>query len=312
MTKLTKRAVCWKTCLPAICGNAEHLIPAMAQIAPMKFVSTLLAALISSAAAAPAIVWSGSEGSVQHYSDVIDAKTVISSVTPEASTTTSVVFVVGRDEHGSEGLTGLTSSGALPNVASKYVDATSVHHYVRGIESVEVLAKDVKASNANVIEASLHEFQNRKVNAAANSAVSSEGVVSSATELYVVNVPADAAPAEIDMAITSAIEDGKVGSVVLTAVRGVSEVKLERDVNARKMYREMQQKTSRRRLEDGNGGNDNSNQGVYFVNFTPNIFSGLLFFLFFTVTTYIGVGCMNNIAGQDVYVTKYPTIGREA
>lgn len=284
----------------------------------MKFVSTLLAALISSAAAAPAIVWSGAEGSVKHSSDVIDAKTVISSVAPEANTSaSSVVFVVGRDEHGSDGLTGLTSSGALPNVATKYADATSVHHYVRGIESVQILAKDAKAStanaNVNVIETSLKEFQAGKNSDTAEGSVSGATAASAAAELYVVHVPANSAPAEIDAAITSAIDDSKVGSVVLTAVRGISEVKLERDVNSRKRYREMQQQTSRRRLEDGgDNGDDNSNDGIYFVNFTPNIFSGLLFFLFFTVTTYVGIGCMGSIAGQEVYVTKYPTIGREA
>jgi hypothetical protein len=269
-------------------------------ITAMKFFTTLIAVLVSSAAATPAIVWSSEEGSIKHSSEVIDAKTVISSAT--AGAYSSVVFVVGRDEHGSEGLTGLTSSGALPNVAGKYADASAVHHYVRGVETFDSLSKDAQASNAKVVKSSLKEFKNR------------DAGDNAAAELFIVSVPADHAPADIDAAISSAIDDSKVGSVVLTAVRGLSEVKLERDVNARKQFREMQQQANRRKLEDANNGDDNgdSQDGVYFVNFTPNIFSGLLFFFFFTITTYVGIGCMGSIAGQDVYVTKYPTIGREA
>ena len=279
--------------------------------ATMKFVSTLLVAIISSAAAAPAIVWSGESGSVKHSSEVIDASKVLSSVVSQSSST-NVVFVVGRDENGSDGLTGLTSTGALPKIANKYADASSVHHYVRGIESFATLVRDAKASTDNVVETSLKDFANRDSSNAEKS-VAADGSIPSA-ELFVVSVPADALPAQVDAAIAAAIEDVKVESVVLTAVRGISEVKLERDVNARKQLHTMQQKTARRRLEDGgnNGdGDDDSNDGIYFVNFTPNIFSGLLFFMFFTVTTYVGIGCMGNIAGQDVYVSKYPTIGRE-
>jgi hypothetical protein len=32
----------------------------------------------------------------------------------------------------------------------------------------------------------------------------------------------------------------------------------------------------------------------------------------FSVVTYIGVSCMGMISGQTVYVTKMPSIGREA
>lgn len=274
----------------------------------MKFVSTLLAALIGSAAAAPAIIWSaGSEAGVKHSSDVIDASTVLSSVTPSSEVSSaSVVFVVERDEQGSEGLTGLTSSGSLPKVANKFSDASNMHHYVRGIESISSLVNDAKASmdSNSVIHTSLADFDR------------SEG---KGSELYVVNVPAASNPADVDAAVASAIDDAKVGSVVLTAVRGISEVKLERDVNKRKLYNEavsaasQKRKAHGRRLEDNNNNNDNGDSSaVYYVNFTPNIFSGLLFFMFFGVTTYVGIGCMGQIQGQDVYVKKYPTIGREA
>jgi len=78
----------------------------------------------------------------------------------------------------------------------------------------------------------------------------------------------------------------------------------------------------RRRLEqeeEGDGDDaanqDNNNgdmSGVYYVSMTPNILAGLLFGLLFIVVTWIGVSCMGAISGQDVYVSKMPTIGREA
>jgi hypothetical protein len=209
----------------------------------------------------------------------------------------NVVFVVGRDANGSEGLTGLTSNGSLPKIASKYADASSVHHYVRGIESIATITKDAKASTENVHVTSLSEFK---------AAVESES-----SNLVVVNVSADASPSEIDAAVTSAIEDSKVGSVVLTAVRGISEVKLERNANAKRDMHQMHGKTNGRRRLEENDDADEDTSGIYFVHFTPNIFAGLLFGFFFMFITYVGLGCMDMISGQDVYVTKYPTIGRE-
>merc|ERR1712032_443609 len=76
--------------------------------------------------------------------------------------------------------------------------------------------------------------------------------------------------------------------------------------------------TAGRRLEDeaNNEKNQNNNgqdqEGVYYVNMTPNIFAGLLFFFMFVFTAHLGLTCMNMIEGQDVYVKKMPVIGREA
>jgi hypothetical protein len=274
----------------------------------MKLFPTFIATLLSSVSAAPAIVWNAEKSTLTHSSDLIDVSTVLSNVasSPESSLY-NVVFVVGRDANGSEGLTGLTSSGSLPKVASKYTEASTVHHYVRGIESFDFLLKEAKASTGNVVQTSLGDYREAMKQDATSEAETSP-------KLVIVSVPADAASSDIDATVVSAIEDEKVGSVILTAVRGLSEVKLERNANAKKNLYQMQYKaTGRRRLEDNpNGNNDNgSDDGIYFVNFTPNIFSGLLFFSFFLVVTYIGLGCMNMIAGQDVYVSKYPSIGRE-
>jgi len=70
---------------------------------------------------------------------------------------------------------------------------------------------------------------------------------------------------------------------------------------------------SNRRLEDaGDDANAADNSGVYYVNMTPNIFAGLLFMFLFTFVAYLGIACMSMIQGQDVYVNKLPSIGREA
>mmetsp|Transcript_4504 Transcript_4504/g.8664 ORF Transcript_4504/g.8664 Transcript_4504/m.8664 type:complete len:284 (+) Transcript_4504:254-1105(+) len=282
----------------------------------MKLLSTFIAGLISSVSAAPAIVWTAEKSSTTHSSDLIDVTTILSNVASSPGTSQyNLVFVVGRDASGSEGLTGLTSSGSLPNVSSKYTEASTVHHYVRGIESFDSIVKDAKASTSNVVESSLVDYRESMKQGSATEPAAAEGA--SSPKMIVVRVPADAASADIDAAVVSAIEDEKVGSVVLTGVRGLSEVKLERNANAKKNFYQMQYKaTGRRRLEDNRNGNNNGNNngsydGIYFVNFTPNIFSGLLFMSFFMVLTYIGLGCMNMIAGQDVYVSKYPSIGRE-
>jgi hypothetical protein len=70
-----------------------------------------------------------------------------------------------------------------------------------------------------------------------------------------------------------------------------------------------------RRLEqqndDANAGNKDMT-GVYYVQMTPNILAGILFGLLFAFIAYTGISCMGMITGQDVFVTKMPTVGREA
>lgn len=261
----------------------------------MKLVSILVSTLFASAAAAPAIVWSSASTESKHISDLVDAKDFLSNVA--SSESSAAVFFVGRDASGSEGLTGLTSSGSLPKVASKYSEASSVHHYVRGIESINSITQYAKDTSSNVIESNLSHF--------------TTDLARENSDLVIVNVPASASAGEIDAAVTAAIENEKIGSVVLTAVRGLSEVKLERDANSKRSMYKLNRNMNRRRLEDGNNDDENSTDGIYFVNFTPNIFAGLLFFFFFTAVIYTGIGCLGMIAGQDVYVSKYPTIGRE-
>ena len=263
--------------------------------------ASLLLALIASAAASPAIVWDSKADNQIHNSEVTGLRSLVE------SESASVVFVVERDENGSEGLTKLTSSGSLPKVASKYAEASSINHYVAGIENVEKAIKELGSATATTLE-------NYKTEAAAMKAtVNTEGV-NKMSDIFVVSISKESTPSDIDSIVAEAIEDKNIGSVVLTSVRGLSEVKFERNLMAKQEYFEAMEKTSRRRLEDaGDDGDDgNYSNTIYFVNYTPNIFSGVLFFFFFSAITYTGIGCMGSIAGQDLYVTKYPTIGREA
>jgi hypothetical protein len=145
--------------------------------------------------------------------------------------------------------------------------------------------------------------------------------------VFVVTVSGKGDVSEVDAAISSAIDNEHVNSVVLAGVRSVHEVKHERYLLSKRKMNVMEQEGSklvnagRRRLEqqaaEGNddAANNNKNEdmsGVYYVNMTPNIFSGLLFMLLFIVIAYTGISCMGSIQGGDTFTDKMPSIGREA
>lgn len=267
--------------------------------------STILAA-----SAAPAIVWNKSSDTTGpiHSSSILDASSLIVA----DSSRKQVVFVLDRDENGNEGLTPLTTSNAIPKVAERYSEASVVHHFVRGIESVDSLAVQTNAQTRTLLEFNVNDAEKN-------------------SDVIIVNL-ASASAADIDAAVSAALHNVSLDTVILTSVRGLSEVKLERDVANRKNYHDqmkqaltnVQEKVtkkndheqSRRRLQNNENENGNnyysSTDGIYFVNFTPNIFSGILFFGFFISITFVGLSCMNMIVGQqDNYVSKYPAIGKE-
>jgi len=155
--------------------------------------------------------------------------------------------------------------------------------------------------------------------------------------VLVVKVDGSTDPSVIDAAVASAMENRQViDNVVVAGMRSTEEVKHERKQfyrrrleamhdAGRKLLSRQQQQSRHRRLEDeqegeqnqnennnNNGNGDDDMSGTYYVHLTPNILSGLLVILLFIVTTCIGVTCMGNISGQDVYVNKMPAIGREA
>ena len=109
-----------------------------------------------------------------------------------------------------------------------------------------------------------------------------------------------------------------ISRVVLAAQRSADEVKLERGrlAQAKSGGSAATAATAapRRRLEDQNGDDDGAydGDGTAYVNMTPNILAGILYTFLFLVVTQIGIGCMSQIQGQDVYVKKMPTVGREA
>ena len=211
-------------------------------------------------------------------------------------------------------------------------------------------ASRASAAGHNVVEVSLAEFASMKRgDVAAAAAASTEemevadngAVVASKTSsrnakkrarkianahVLIVNVEASAKPEEIDAAVVSAIENKSIESVVLSSVRSVAEVKQERELDHQRRLKFQEEagrklmQSKRRRLEDADqqgeaeedAQDDEDLEGVVYVSMTPNILAGLLFFFLFVMITYVGIGCMGMIAGQDVYVKKMPTIGREA
>jgi hypothetical protein len=314
----------------------------------MKTVAALLFAWLSSGVtASPAVVWRKGKPSspVVHSSDDLSVFDLLSSAMEGSDDFAfpAVVFLVARSEDGGDGLTKLGSDGALPTVASKYDHAECIHHHVSGVESAATVVRDAgdAKSGNRPLQVTMSEFSSKLKSMAEpvqEMVISGEGIMSKAAKAtgkraravnssntFIVTIDPSADPAAIDSAIAEAIAHNDVGSVVLSAVRSITEVKRARVQQSRRRAESMHTVSrskllpvGSRRLEDANGNDDNANNndadmsGVYYVSMTPNILAGLLFFLLFSVVTYIGVSCMGMISGQTVYVKKLPSIGREA
>jgi hypothetical protein len=273
--------------------------------------------LLATACAAPALVWkSGVETLETVYNTVPTSVNELFRNEPSA-----VVFVLARDADGNDSLTQIAPQ--LTGVASMR-DPAFVHSHVMGVQtqmkgasrvSLADLAMHLNASSSEEIinvDGSIAQMKRKK--APKNS-------------VWIVPVDARTDPAALDAAVVNAIEQSHKGggSVILTAIRSTKEVKMERELEQRRRLSVQhkagqsleQQNGRRRRLEDqaknDDANNNNSDlQGVYYVALTPNILAGLLFFLLFTAIAYIGISCMGAIQGQDTFVTKMPTVGREA
>jgi hypothetical protein len=316
----------------------------------MKVASFILFSLLGSALAAPVIVWKkDTSSSVVHTSKIVTAASLISSavnVPADEGSLASVVFLLGRADDGTEKLSALASSGALPNVASKYDAAHAIHHHVSGMESphaIASLARKGFAENSQhrVLEISLSEL-NRKLTSLKENAkpiehveVGQDGILSKANsganhraralaqaDVIIVNVGSNTDASEIDRAVVNAIEHDSVKNVILAGIRSVDEVKHARALESRRRMSIHQTESSqliagRRRLEDADAGNDDANanqdmSGTYYVLMTPNIFAGILFTFLFSFVAWTGINCMGMIQGQDVFVNKMPSVGREA
>jgi len=303
----------------------------------MKIIAVILASYIGVISAAPAIVWKSGNSSSgpSHVSEAIDTRSLLSSSIghdERDSALAAVVFLVERNADGSEGLASLASSGQLPAVQEKYGRADEIHHHVQGVESARTVTRDARQAGvgSGVAEVSMEEFQRKLSSIAqteAEGGVEGEKVSKSEqkrrraiseADVLIVKVGADGDAAKIDSAIVAAIESSAVKTVVLSSVRSVQEIKHARKLAIMGKFSKSRSAASNgRRLEDEANeeeNNDNQDQeGGYYVNMTPNIFAGLMFFFLFTFIAYTGLTCMNMIEGQDVFlVKKYPHKGREA
>jgi hypothetical protein len=307
----------------------------------MKF-SLVLCSLVASALAAPAVVWKKhveSDRRFLHSSEDLAAADLMRDAIQGSSF--SVVFLIGKDEKGSESLTELASSGKLPATAEKYGSANGIYHHVSGVESSGVMVSEASAyTNERVLSVSMKEL-NQKLSSfeevevdgsgAQTPVESSKSVGKRARQLaksnvLVVNVNPKDDAAEIDRTIAATIDNERVQSVVLTGIRSLTEVKRERMLASQQRRNIMQKEGDRvvesrrrRRLDqeqgdDADQGNNYSSDmsGVYYVAMTPNILAGILFLGLFTMITWIGISCLGAISGQEVFVTKMPAVGREA
>jgi len=278
----------------------------------------ILSSFIASAVAAPAIVWKEKDSSsnVIHSSEPLIIGDLVNSLNgpTDDETVNAVYFLVGRDSQGNEGLTGLAGSGFLPKIAEKHEEAHTVHHHVWGIDGPNKIWNEArnKTLKTRVTDVPMCEF---------NDKLTEGGVITSLTksDVVIVKVSRDAKPSDIDNAVVHAIEHKSIKAVVLTALRGTTEVKQEINMmmKKRRATEKTTQESPRRRLDenqdgDNNNGGNNDKEGVYYVNMTPNIFAGLLFTFFFIFLSMIGFNCMGNISNSDIYVSKMPSVGREA
>lgn len=265
----------------------------------MKLLTSLLSALlVASVQASPAIVWTNGDKQLsgeRHSSDEIDSQSVISAaIDSSLDSSLVVVFLVGRDESGSDSLSSLASSGALPLVQSKYGSASTIHHNVAGVQSS--LANEARKLHGNVRELSLEDYLKPDE--------------TNAKILIVHASPKQSA--ELDAAVSKAVENKDIHSVILTAVRSVEEVKHARTLMEREQAENIYKQSRRLANDDANAAAAQDMTGVYYVSITPNILAGVLFMIFFICVSYLAITCMGMISCSDVYAEKYPAIGREA
>lgn len=310
--------------------------------------STFLS-IFATVAAAPAIVWSNAEYGASnfiHSSEAITSESLLADLRLDEtnnSSLSSVIFLIGRTKDGAESLSLLASQNALPNVASKQDSAQRVYHHVSGIQTASSLKAEAKRVFRAAATVSLEEFVERLdvLDTKTDVEVSDEGIIHATksqqtassrrtleldgADLLIVNIGSSTDPKLIDAAVIRAVDSASISTVVLSAIRSVEEVKLDREILSRRRL-EMKQKEksarrpsgskSRRRLDevqDAEAENVNEDySGEYYVSLTPNILAGLLFFFLFITITYIGVGCMGMISGGDVFATKMPGVGRES
>jgi hypothetical protein len=281
--------------------------------------------LLPCAIAAPAIVWSSGtseQQSVVNSQSVPAARLLSDLLSSSAADARNVVFLLGRNpEDGSESLSKLAASNSLPQVSAHYEQAAAHYTHVAQMDAASSLLRAARKEGRRAVQVSLQEFSAALEQPEATT--TKRGRAMSEANLWVVHLDASVAPSDVDGVVTKAIQHDSLHHVVLAAQRSVEEVKMEREVFTRRRMQTIQSGARRlygsltsRRLEDVDQGNNNNNnnddmQGVYFVHMTPNILAGILFTFLFAFVTSLAISCMGSIAGQDVFVSKMPGVGRE-
>ena len=182
------------------------------------------ATLLSSAIAAPAVVWQSSSNAEissnnvrsLHSSEDIHASELMKNVltissssetSSEAPALSAVIFLIGKGDDGSEQLSELASGGKLPLTFAKYNDATGVYHSVSGVESTGSIVKvagnaitidgnnnNKNKNNRRVLEVTLKEF---------NSKLSSLDTVDAADPVAEVEIDSNGTPSSSTTTSTS-------------------------------------------------------------------------------------------------------------
>jgi len=270
----------------------------------------VVASLLSTALAAPALVWKNNNNKAVHDAEGVHVGRLLSSHagSTDESSLASVLFSIDRAADGQEALSAITPQ--LEAVAKKEPSVT--HYHVWGSDSRKTLSREARNSvtkGEHVLELDLNDFKKKLSNFKDDQVLRKSNTV-------VVHISANTPAKDIDATVSAAIDHSAVNTVILTALRGVEEVKQERTF--RRMTQKKEKAPSRRRLdeegdeEENNNNNDDDNSGTYYVHMTPNIFAGILFTLFFAMIANIGISCMGMISNSDVYVSKMPSVGREA
>lgn len=264
----------------------------------MKVAAALLV-LLPMGMASPVILWNKSSSpSCTHSSAPIESSSLLSkTLEGNDPSSSSVLFVVNRNEDGKEALTNLASAGHLPLISELMSQASSVHYHASGVENARSVTKDAKAENS----VSLNEFL-QKDDHSGNVVVTVD--------------PKDAE--NLDSTVANAVRSLKYSNVMLIAQRSTAEIRQNRVYLENKRRAAMNAPTQRRRRLEEEGDDDQGDDAyepdysVYYVSMTPNMFSGILYMLMFTYVSFLGFSCMGQIQSQDVYVNKMPAIGREA
>jgi hypothetical protein len=324
----------------------------MIQSRAATIVAIFSSILIKLSSGVPAIVWSkgGSNDAMYSSKEIMISQLIESLDVSSKADDLSVVFLLARDTiSGSESL---TTMAPLLSKAQQTTEASAAQHlHVSGIESgthvVNVVRKALPEKHVAPVLINMNELtwklnstqlppkeeQMIEMDAAGGIMLTKTEVKQSkriraldSATFFIVNVPSDIHPDVLDNTIMQTLHHPAVTTVVLSGVRGISEVKYEREgimrrklldqtmVGANQPRRANIDGTHRRLQNEGDDVVSFSSDlaGVYYVQLTPNILAGLLFFFLFATVAMIGLSCMNMISGQDVYVHVMPSIGREA